>query len=99
MKTEASGCPYWVRSPEDDDRYIAKFFESEGILLDKEAIRHNAAKRGLTKLCLKSMWGNVMGRNNRTKSKMISDHQELYNFLATPGIEVANLVIASDDVL
>jgi hypothetical protein len=44
------------------------------------------------------MWGKLTGRNNRTRTKMISDMQELYRFLATPGIEVAVLVFDSDDV-
>jgi len=99
LKTEASEYPSWVRTPEDEDRYIANFFASEGIRLDKEAIRPNAAKRGLAKLCLNSMWGKLTERNNKTKSKMITDPQELYMFLATPGIEVANLVFASVDVV
>ena len=30
---------------------------------------------------------------------MISDSHELYRFLATPGIEVVNLMFASDDVV
>ena len=30
---------------------------------------------------------------------MISDPHEFYGFLATPGIEVANLIFASDDVV
>jgi hypothetical protein len=42
--------------------------------------------------CLNSMWGKLTERNNRTKSKLISDPQELYRFLATPGIEVMNLI-------
>jgi len=45
------------------------------------------------------MWGKLTERNNRTKSKMISDPQKLYTFLATPGIDVANLVFASKDVV
>jgi len=45
------------------------------------------------------MWGKLTERNNRTKSKMISDPNELYRFLATPGIEVANLMFASHDVV
>ena len=50
LKAQASGYPSWVRSPEDEDRYIHSFRESEGIELDKASI-NNAAKRGLTKLC------------------------------------------------
>jgi hypothetical protein len=36
---------------------------------------------------------------NRTKLKLIKDPHELYRFLATPGIEVANLVFASDEMV
>ena len=50
LKTEASGYPSWVQSPEDEDRYIQEFKASEGILLDKSLIRKNASKRGLAKL-------------------------------------------------
>ena len=45
------------------------------------------------------MWGNLTERNNRTKSKLISDTHELYSFLATPGIEFANLMFDRDDVV
>jgi len=99
LKTEASGYPSWNRTPEDEDRYIANFFASEGIRLDKEAIRPNAAKRGMAKFRLNSIWGKLKERNNMTKSKMMTDPQELYRFLTTPGIEVANLVFATDDLV
>jgi len=55
LNSEARGYPDCVQTPEDEDRYIANFFASEGIRLDEEAIRPNAAKRGLAKLCLYSM--------------------------------------------
>jgi len=99
LMTEASLYPASVRTPEGEDRYITNSFTSEGIRLDKEAIRPNAAKRGLAKLCLNSMWGKLMERNYRTKTKMISDPHELYTFLVIPGIEVAYLLFASDDVV
>jgi hypothetical protein len=38
LKAEASGYPGWVRGPEDEDKYIRYFRESEGIELDKAAI-------------------------------------------------------------
>ena len=67
--------------------------------LDKESIKSNAAKRGLAKLCLNSMWGKLTKRNDRTQTKVISEPKVLYRFLATPGIEVTNLTFASDDVV
>jgi len=72
LKTEASGYPDWVRTPKDEDRYTANFLASEGIHLDQEVLRPNAAKRGLVKLCLYYMWGKLTEGNNRMKSKMIS---------------------------
>ena len=50
LKQEASGYPDWVRSADDEDLYIRQFYQSEGIRLDKDSIRYNAAKRGLAKL-------------------------------------------------
>ena len=73
LKTEASGYSDWVRSPEYEDRCISNFHVSEGIRLYKEGIRPNAVKLGPANLCLNCMWGKLTERNNRTKSKMISD--------------------------
>ena len=50
LKAEASGFPYWVRSPSDEELYIKEFRQSEGITLNKDSICHNALKRGLAKL-------------------------------------------------
>jgi hypothetical protein len=88
-----------VQCPADEDKYICEFQASEGILLDRENIGPNPAKRGLAKLCLNSMWRKLTERNNRTRTKMITDPQELNRFLATPGIEVAAPVFASDEVV
>jgi hypothetical protein len=52
LKAEASGYPTWVRTPDDEDRFVQSFHDSEGILLNKDAIRPNAAKRALAKVCL-----------------------------------------------
>jgi len=44
------------------------------------------------------MWGNLTERNDRTFTKIITEPNELYGFLATPKFEVTNLIFASDDV-
>jgi hypothetical protein len=88
-----------VQCPADEDRCFREFQASEGILMDIDNIGPNPVKRGLAKLCLNSMWGKLTGRNNRTRKKVITVLQELYRFLAKPGIEVAALVFASDEVV
>ena len=72
---------------------------SEGIQINRNAIRPNAAKRALVKLCINSMWGKLTESNHRTMTEIVSNTQELYNFLATLGIEVVNLLFASDHVV
>jgi len=59
LNSEASGYPAWVRTPADEERYIESFWKSEGIRRDRQAIKRNAAKRGLAKLCISSMWGKL----------------------------------------
>jgi len=45
------------------------------------------------------MWGKFTESNDRTQTKVISEHKELYSFLATSGIVVTNLTFASADVV
>ena len=49
------------------------FWQSEGIRLDKEAIRYNAAKRGQATLHLNFMWGKLTERNDRKMTEMITE--------------------------
>ena len=44
------------------------------------------------------MWGKFTERNDRTRTKIITEPHELYKFLATPVVEVTNLAFPSDDV-
>jgi len=44
------------------------------------------------------MWGKLGENHVRTQTQLISDPKDLYRFLATPDIEVANLVFAGDSV-
>jgi hypothetical protein len=99
LKAEAIGYSAWVRTPAEKEQYIESFWNSEWGHLDREAIKPNAAKRGLAKQCLNSMWGKLTERNDRTRTKIITEPHELYIFLATPGLEVTNLTFVSDDVV
>jgi hypothetical protein len=56
LKQQASGYPSWVTTEEDKDRYIAEYFEMEGIKLDKDQIELDETKRTLAKVCLNSLW-------------------------------------------
>jgi hypothetical protein len=99
LKAEASGYPSWVRTPADEDRYIESFWQSEGGRLDTNNVRYNAGKRRLTKLCLNSMWGKLGERAFRSQITLIFDPQELYRFLATPGVEVSSLLFVKEQAV
>jgi len=99
LKAGASGYPGWVRSPEEEELYVESFRKNEVIRLERESIKSNAAKRGLAKLCLNSVWGKFTERSDRTQTRVITEPKVLYSFLATHGIEVTNLAFASDDVV
>jgi len=45
------------------------------------------------------MWGKLCEKPRKCQTKLISDPQEMYRFLATPGIEVTNLLFAGDSVV
>jgi hypothetical protein len=68
LKAEASGYRCWVRGPDDEEHYIESFWQSEGIRLDRESVRANAARRRLAKLCLNSMWGKLTDRSTRAQT-------------------------------
>ena len=72
LKGEASGYPSWVRTPADEVRCIEEFRQSEGILLDKDSIIHNASKRALDKLFLNSMWCKLGENPRKTQTLLIS---------------------------
>jgi hypothetical protein len=57
LKAEASGYPDWLHTAVDEDRYVREISTSQGVALNKDAIRHYPTKRGLAKFCLNSMWG------------------------------------------
>jgi len=45
------------------------------------------------------MRGKLTERSNSTQTKLISEPGELYRFLVTPGVEVQNKLLVSDDVV
>ena len=53
-KQEASGYPDEVKTEIEKDEYIKKYYEKEGVLLDKNNIKLNSGMRTVTKLMLNS---------------------------------------------
>jgi hypothetical protein len=45
------------------------------------------------------MWGKFRERAQRPKTKLISEPKELYSFLATPDVQVSNMMFSNDEVV
>ena len=81
IKQEASGFPDWVETEEDKLKYLKKYEEEQGILLDKDKIKYNPGLRAIAKLCLNSLWGKFGQRTNMPKTEIITDKKRFHNIL------------------
>ena len=51
LKQESLGFPDWVKTPEDQARYIDEYYRREGILLRRDKIVESPGLRVFAKLC------------------------------------------------
>ena len=70
IKQQASGFPSEIQTSEEQDKCIQRYFEHEGILLDKNLILKNSVLRSLSKLTLNSFYGKFGQRTNMKKTKL-----------------------------
>jgi len=75
-----------------------QFHRDEGIRLDRNSIGYNAAKRGLAKLCLNSMWEKLTEKQQDADGVNLATCRTV-QIPITPGVEVQNMLFANDDVV
>ena len=101
IKQESSGWPDWVRSEEDEIKYIEEYAKREGIILDRNKIVVNKALRSIAKLCLNSFWGKFGQRLNMPHTAFFHDSEvdKYYQCISDPSIELKDFHIISEDML
>lgn len=99
LKTTYSGFPSWCKNEEDKEAFINKFYEKEGILLDKNAIEKNSGYRSLAKLLLNSLWGRLGMKTNKPKKMFINSSDQLLQLMINPSYDVSSFHELSDDSL
>lgn len=99
LKEEASGYPDNAQSEEEKQEYISKFLEKEGILLDKENIKHNPGIRSVMKLMLNSFWGRFGMQTNKMQVKYISNLADWYALLDDDRYTIQDISMDIPDVL
>ena len=72
QKTMASGFPPNCLTEQDKSEYVKELEFNESIILNKDAIQHNAGLRSVAKLCLNSLWGKFGQRENMTQTKVVT---------------------------
>ena len=98
LKQESSGFPDWVKTPEDEARYIDEYYKHEGILLRRDKIVENPGMHAFAKLCLNSLWGRFAMRTDRVMTEFITDPLQFYKHIN--GADTENdLCLLIDDLV
>lgn len=97
-KDEASGYPPYVKTEEDKQRFIDTYFWSQNILLDKDKIQANKAKRFVAKQCTNNFWGKL-GENSAkwVQCELATSAKDLYKIINDPTKSLKNFHIISQD--
>ena len=99
IKVEASGWPSSCLTEEDKENYIRRYYENEGISLERNKIESNPGLRSLGKLMANSYWGKHGQNPNMRKTEFIKDPAKLFERLSDATLEVYDLYLISDDVI
>ena len=92
IKQEASGWPDWVKTEEDQDKYIDDFFERENVKLDKQNIKFNAGLRFIAKIFLNSSWGKLAQRKNMASKEVCFTTDDYFKILNDESKEILSEV-------
>ena len=99
LKQQSSGFPGHVKTNEEKDLYIEKYYDHEGIHLEKKLIQKNPGLRSLSKLALNSFYGKFGQRTNLKKTKFITDIESLYHIFTDPSKVITDFHIMNDDII
>jgi hypothetical protein len=81
------------------EQFIAENLEMFNIIISRDKILPDAAKRSMTKLFLNSLWGKMAQRNYLTKSFPTDSPATLRKYMDDPSIEVNDVEPLSEDVV
>ena len=95
IKQEASGYPIGTTN---EDEYINKYYEREGILLEKDKIKPNPGLKAISKLLLNSQWGRYAMNTKKTQCKFVSSLDELYAFVYNNQYILKQVLYPNEDI-
>ena len=98
-KQEADGFPENVESDEEKLEYIQKYYEREGILLDKNNIEYNKGLRQVMKLLLNSHWGRFGMNTNKVQYKIVSSAAEWFEMASDDQYIIQNVDLSHKNLI
>ena len=99
LKQEASGLPDNLKLDEDIEKYIEKYFEKEGILLDRKQIKKNSGIRQCAKLNLNSFYGKFGQKTTKRQTVYASKAEDVYRNILDKKKKLLNFHILSENML
>ncbi|NP_001164407.1 uncharacterized protein LOC100121110 [Nasonia vitripennis] len=90
-KQEASGWPAEFDTNELREKYLAKFFEREGVNLDREKMKKNKGLRYIAKSCLNSLWGKF-GQRNYPETAFCESEKQLFKVASNKSLALQTVV-------
>ena len=99
IKQEASGWPPYCTTDELKDEYIRKYYEKEGVQLDKTKIEVNPGKRSIAKLMLNSFWGKLSQRPNLPQVKICKEYHDYWSLVEDDSIELTGEFSPNPDTI
>ena len=99
IKTESSGYPHWATTPQDQQLFIRRYYEREGVSLFPDMITKNPGLKATAKLMLNSFWGKFGENLRKSSTTAVSNPAQLYEIVNDPLKTVTAIRICNEDML
>ena len=99
FKQESSDWPSWCQDDDQKARYIADYYDREGVTLERDRISHNPGLRTISKTALNSFWGRWGMDDDKLHTEFINDLASLNDLLIDQTKELHDFHIVNQAVL
>ena len=96
-KQEASGWPREGMTDEEKDDYLKKYFEVEGIMLEKDRISKNPGARKVSKQVCNSLWGKFGEVVDRKKHVLVNNAENFYRYITDQTLEIEDFHVLAPE--
>jgi hypothetical protein len=99
LKTEASGFPEYCVTIADKKKYVADFYEKEGIQLDYDKIEFNPGLRLIAKSLLNNLWGRLGLTPNLPQTTFVRSPESFLEIVNDTKNIIKDFHIVNDNII